>query len=42
MTLLFRPAKRIEVPEIVALLRDDILGQGREGDSLAPYFQAFD
>lgn len=42
MTLLFRPAKRVEVPEIVALLRDDILGQGREGDSLAPYFQAFD
>jgi GNAT superfamily N-acetyltransferase len=42
VTILFRPAKRSEVPEIVALLRDDILGQGREGDSLAPYFQAFD
>ena len=42
MSVVFREANRDEVPEIVALLRDDVLGQGREAATLDPYFAAFD
>lgn len=42
MTALFRAATRDEVPAIAALLRDDILGAGRESDDMARYFAAFD
>jgi GNAT superfamily N-acetyltransferase len=42
MGVVFREANRDEVPEIVALLRDDVLGQGREAATLDPYFAAFD
>lgn len=38
----FRPARRDEVAQIVALLRDDVLGQEREPDDLARYLGAFD
>ena len=38
----FREARREDVGAIVALLRDDALGAGREGDDLAPYLAAFD
>jgi len=38
----FREARRDEVPAILALLRDDMLGQTREGDDLAPYLAAWD
>ncbi|GEK70066.1 GNAT family N-acetyltransferase [Paracoccus denitrificans] len=41
-TVAFREARRDEVPAILALLRDDMLGQGREGDDLAPYLAAYD
>ncbi|WP_424989883.1 N-acetyltransferase family protein [Fluviibacterium sp. S390] len=43
MTLRFRPARREDVPAVVALLHDDMLGEGREHlDYLAPYVAAFD
>ena len=42
MTVLFRPAARDEVPAVVALLADDILGQARETTDPAPYLSAFD
>lgn len=48
MSLTFRNARRDEVPLIVALLADDVLGQGREAANTAdtadtaPYFVAFD
>lgn len=38
----FRDATRDDVPEIVAMLADDPLGQGREGRDLAPYLAAFE
>ena len=38
----FRPARREDVPAIVALLTDDPLGQGRETAGLQPYLAAFD
>lgn len=38
----FRPARREEVAEIIALLRDDMLGQGRELDDMGLYLSAFD
>ena len=38
----FRDAVRGDVPAVVALLADDVLGQGRESDDLAPYLAAFD
>lgn len=38
----FRPARRSDVAAVVALLRDDSLGQTREGDDLAPYLTAYD
>lgn len=34
-------ARRADVPELVALLRDDALGRAREGDDLGPYEAAF-
>lgn len=40
--LSFREAVRGDIPEVVALLADDILGAGREGDDLARYEAAFD
>jgi len=42
MHLSFRPARREEVGDVVALLMDDALGAGREGRDLAPYLAAFD
>ncbi len=38
----FRPATRNDVAAVVALLADDMLGQGREARDLAPYMAAFD
>ena len=38
----FRDARRADVAEIVALLRDDGLGAAREGADLAPYLAAFE
>jgi GNAT superfamily N-acetyltransferase len=38
----FRAATRADVAAVVALLADDMLGQGREADDLAPYLVAFD
>lgn len=37
-----RDARREDVPEIVALLADDVLGAGREGDLDDAYWAAFD
>lgn len=38
----FREARRDEVAAVLALLRDDPLGQGRETIDPAPYLAAFD
>lgn len=38
----FRPAKRADVPAIVAMLADDMLGKGREVDDLSRYLDAFE
>ncbi|MFU1476474.1 N-acetyltransferase family protein [Roseovarius sp. C7] len=38
----FRHATRDDVPVVVAMLRDDILGQGRERRDMAHYLAAFD
>jgi N-acetylglutamate synthase-like GNAT family acetyltransferase len=40
--MIFRDARRTDVPEIVALLTDDPLGRGREGRAPAAYLAAFD
>ena len=40
--LTFRPATRADIPAVVALLADDVLGRGRESAELAPYLAAFD
>ena len=42
MRLDFRPANRGDVPAVVALLRDDMLGQGREQAAEQTYLAAFD
>ncbi|MBS8228311.1 GNAT family N-acetyltransferase [Vannielia litorea] len=42
MSVTFREARREDVPAVVAMLADDMLGQGRESDDLAPYYAAFD
>ena len=42
MTLGWRTATRADVPAVVALLADDVLGAAREGADLAPYLAAFD
>lgn len=38
----WRYATRVDVPEVVALLTDDVLGAGREAADIAPYLAAFD
>lgn len=38
----FRLARREDVPAVLALLVDDVLGQSREDTDMAPYFAAFD
>lgn len=38
----FREATRADIPAIIALLADDMLGQGREGADMAPYLAAFE
>lgn len=40
--ILFRQANREDVPAVVALLTDDVLGVGREEADLSLYFEAFD
>lgn len=42
MQVTFREASREDVPAIVDLLREDILGETREGRDLIPYLAAFD
>lgn len=42
MSVRFREARRDDVPAVVALLQDDVLGSGREADDMAPYLAAFD
>lgn len=38
----FRQARRDEVPQVVALLSDDLLGQGREVPEMTTYLAAYD
>ncbi len=38
----FRVARRDDVPAVVALLADDMLGAAREAQDMAPYLAAFD
>ncbi|GLK62794.1 GNAT family N-acetyltransferase [Paracoccus kondratievae] len=38
----FREAHREDVPAVVALLRDDMLGRDRESTDLTPYFTAWE
>lgn len=38
----FRPAARTDVPAIVALLSDDMLGAAREAADIVPYLAAYD
>ena len=40
--VIFRDARRAEVPQIVALLADDVLGAGREAEVDDAYWAAFD
>jgi hypothetical protein len=40
--VIFRDARREEVPQIVALLADDVLGAGREAGVDDAYWAAFD
>lgn len=42
MRVRFRAATRDDVPAVVGLLADDMLGAGRENEDLAPYLAAFD
>lgn len=42
MTIRFRLATRADVPDVVALMADDMLGQGRETADMAHYLAAFD
>lgn len=42
MSTTFRPAQRGDVADVVALLGDDMLGQGREHAALDRYLAAFD
>ena len=42
MTVRFRAAIRADVPAVVAMLADDVLGQGRETADPARYLAAFD
>ncbi|MFB2531767.1 N-acetyltransferase family protein [Paracoccus sp. p3-h83] len=38
----FRPATRADIPAVIALLADDVLGATREAADPAPYLAAFD
>lgn len=38
----FREAGRADVARVIALLVDDVLGQTREADDIAPYLAAFE
>ena len=38
----FRAARREDVPAVLALLADDVLGQGREGADISEYYAAYD
>ena len=40
--MIWREATRADVPAVVALLADDMLGQRRESAGAAPYLAAFD
>lgn len=40
--MIWRQASRADVPAVIALLADDMLGQGREAADPAPYLAAFD
>lgn len=40
--MIFRRARREDVPAIMALLREDVLGAGRETGEIGPYLAAFD
>ena len=42
MQPVFRPAGRADVSAVIALLADDMLGQGRESADPARYLAAFD
>jgi len=42
MRVTFREARRTDVPAVVAMLADDILGAKRELDGLDAYYAAFD
>ncbi|WP_108484579.1 GNAT family N-acetyltransferase [Oceaniglobus ichthyenteri] len=42
MNVIWQRATRTDIPAIVALLRDDALGAGRETDDLARYIAAFE
>lgn len=42
MSVIWRAARRDDVPAVVALLADDGLGQGRDGDDLSGYLAAFE
>lgn len=42
MILTYREARREDVPEVIEMLADDVLGAGREAADPAPYFAAFD
>lgn len=42
MNVVFRKARREDVPAVVAMLRDDGLGAGRETGTEQEYFDAFD
>jgi GNAT superfamily N-acetyltransferase len=41
MAVIFRDARAADLPAIVAMLTDDILGKVREGHDMAPYQTAF-
>jgi GNAT superfamily N-acetyltransferase len=40
--VMFREANRADVPAVVGLLTDDVLGAGRESAAMSPYLAAFD
>ncbi len=42
MTVVFREAVPADVPDIIALLADDVLGQGRERSDISVYAKAFE
>lgn len=42
MSVIWRQARKSDVPAVVAMLADDVLGQGREGSDPAPYLAAFE